>query len=243
MVPGSESKNLAQRQWENLVHTYQNLGIKVHQIDQKENLPDMVFATDEGLAFKNKFVVSNFKFPERRRETKHYLKWLVSYGLELVFLPKGIFFEGSGDCLFFADYIFLGTGFRTTKKASKHLSSKLDVEVLPLKLINPYFFHLDTALMTLNAKTCFYYPEAFDQKSQRLLQNIVPNLIPLTDFEARNFAANSIVTDHQVVINRNLPSFANTLKGLGYEALEVDLSEFKKAGGAAHCLTQILREI
>lgn len=242
MVPGSENKNIAYIQWEKLVRVYKQLGIKVNLIDQKPNLPDMVFATDQGIPFQDKFVVSNFRYAERRKETKAYLDWIKSYGFKLMFLPKGIFLEGGGDCIFFGKFLLVGTGFRTSKKVCKFLSSRLGIKILCLNLINHYFYHLDTALFVLNDETIFYYPQAFSKKSQKVLQNIVPNLIPLTDFEVRNFAANSVVTDNQVIINRNLPSFKNTLKSLGYEAIEVDLNEFTKSGGAAHCLTQVLKE-
>ncbi|MBI2020771.1 amidinotransferase [Candidatus Daviesbacteria bacterium] len=243
MIPGSENKNMAQIQWENLVATYRSLGIKVNFLDQQQGLPDMVFSTDEGIVFKKKVVVSNFRYPQRRRERSPYLEWFEKHGFKPTFLPKGIFFEGSGDCLFFNHLAFVGTGFRTSKKAAEFLSAKLDIEVFPLQLINPYFFHLDTACFPLNSETAFYYPEAFDEKSQKILKKVVPNLIALTAFEARNFAANSVVTDHQVIINRNLPTFANTLAKLGYLPIEVDLNEFKKAGGAAHCLTNVLKEV
>lgn len=242
MVPGSASKNLAQIQWKKLVKTYLNLGIKVHEINQKKGLPDMVFSTDQGIVFRKKFIVSNFKYPQRKGERRDYLHWFEKHKFEINFLPKGIFFEGSGDCLFFREILFTGTGFRTSKNAYKYLSSKLGAQAFPLKLINPYFYHLDTALMVLNEESVFYYAQAFDGKSQKLLKKIVPNLISLSLSEVRNFATNSVVTDHKVIINANLTTFKKRLEKLGYRAIEIDMSEFIKSGGASHCLTQVIKE-
>ena len=242
MIPGSENKNIAQIQWEKLLQTYLDLGIKVNIIDQIEGLPDMVFATDQAILQGKKAFMSNFRYKERRGERKPYLKWFEDHGYETVFLPKRAEFEGNGECLFFRDKMFVGIGFRANKYTCKYLKKALKIEVIPLELINPYFYHLDTACFILNDDTVFYYPEAFSEKSKKILKKLVPNLISLTDFEVRNFAANSVVTDHQVIVNRNLPTFKKTLGELGYRAIEVDLNEFTKAGGAAHCLTNVLKE-
>lgn len=243
MIPGSESKNLVQRQWEKLVGVYKQLGIKINLIDQKPNLPDMVFATDQGVIQGKKIFISNFRYKERQGERKPYLEWFKSNNYEVESLPKQAYFEGNGECLFFQDVLLIGIGYRANMLTCRCFKQALNIEVIPLELINPYFYHLDTALFVLNNQTVFYYPEAFSKRSQKVLQKLVPNLIPLTDFEVRNFAANSVVTNHQVIVNRNLPPFRESLKKLGYTALEIDLSEFTKAGGAAHCLTQVLKEV
>lgn len=243
MIPGSENKSIAYIQWEKLVEVYRKLGIKVNLIDQKPNLPDMVYATDQGVIFGKKIFMSNFRYKERYGERKPYLLWFEANGYDVHFLPQEAFFEGNGECLFFNGVLLIGIGYRANLLTCKCFKKALEMEVVPLGLVNPYFYHLDTACFILNNQTVFYYPPAFSKKSQKILQKLVPNLIVLTDFEARNFAANSVVTDHQVIVNRNLPSFKNTLKSLGYEALEVDLNEFTKSGGAAHCLTQVLKEV
>lgn len=242
MVPGTENKNIAQMQWEKLVATYQKLGIKVNLIDQRVGLPDMVFATDQAILQGKKAFMSNFRYKERQGEREPYLEWFKANGYEINFFPRKAHFEGNGECLFFQDLLFIGIGYRANKFTCKYFKKALKIEVIPLELINPYFYHLDTAMFVLNTQTVFYYPQAFSKKSQKVLKKLVPNLIPFSDFEIRNFAANSVVTDHKVIVNRNLPTFANTLESLGYSAIEVDLNEFTKAGGGAHCLTNILKE-
>lgn len=243
MMPGSENKNVAYRQWERLVEIYEQLGIKINLIYQRPSLPDMVFATDQGVIQGKKIFMSSFRYKERQGERKPYLEWFKNHNYEINFFPKNAYFEGNGECLFFKDVLLIGIGYRANLLTCKCFKKALKMEVIPLELISPYFYHLDTAVFVLNNQTMFYYPAAFSKKSQKVLQKLVPNLISLTDFEARNFAANSVVTNHQVIINRNLPSFKNILKSLGYEALEVDLHEFAKSGGAAHCLTQVLKEV
>ena len=107
MIPGSENKNIAQIQWEKLLNTYLNLDIKVHVIDQIEGLPDMVFATDQGIVRGRKVFMSNFRYKERRGERKPYLRWFEENNYEVNFLPKEAQFEGNGECLFFKGILFI----------------------------------------------------------------------------------------------------------------------------------------
>lgn len=243
MKVGSEDKHLAQVQWGKLYQTYLDLGIKVNLIDQEPKKPDMVFSTDQGIVLGKKVLMSNFRFKERKGERKPYLEWFTSHGYEPHFIPDKAHFEGNGECLFFCQKLLVGLGFRANEFTCKYLKKALGVEIIPLELINPYFYHLDTALFVLNDETVFYFPEAFSKKSQKVLKKLVPNLIEFNDFEANNLAANSVATDHLVIMNKTLPNFRKILKMLGYKSLEIDISEFAKAGGGAHCLTNVLKMI
>lgn len=243
MKIGSENKSMAQLQWQKLYQTFINLGVKINLIDQQAHSPDMVFSTDQGIVKGKKVVISNFRFKERKGERKPYLKWFVNNGYDPYFISDQAHFEGNGECLFFNQKLLIGIGFRANILTCKYLKKALGVETVALELVNPYFYHLDTALFVLNDQTIFYYPEAFSKKSQRVLKKIVPNLIPFNDFEANNLAANSVVTDHQVIMNKTLPNFRNILKKLGYQTIEIDISEFAKAGGGAHCLTNVLKMV
>jgi len=242
MKIGSINKTKATSQWKNLANTLTKLAIKIEIIKPAKGLPDMVFAADQALIKYKNLVLSNFHYPQRRREIKKYLPWFKKQNFKIYKLPKKCFFEGSGECVWYGDLLFVGTGFRNSTGVCKFLSVYLNVETKCLELINPKFYHLDTCLFPLNDTTAFYYPLAFSQKSQRVLKKLVKNLIPLADDEANNFAANSLVTDHRVIMQKGNKNFAVKLKDLGYKTVEVDVSEFMKSGGGIHCLVQTLEE-
>ena len=71
---------------------------------------------------------------------------------------------------------------------------------------------------------------------------MVPNLIEFSKEEIEGFASNSVVTGSSVIAQSGNPTFKEKLKKLGYQTVEVDLSEFVKSGGGANCLTNILEE-
>ena len=108
---------------------------------------------------------------------------------------------------------------------------------LPLELVNPRYYHLDTCFCPLAPGEAIYFPEAFDAYGRRVLQAHVPKLIPVADDEAKRFGCNAVVVGKTVVHNSRCPRLAADLTAAGYAAVEVELDEFLKAGGSAKCLT------
>lgn len=242
MKPGTIDEEKATQQWESLVKAYEDLGIKVEVIDQKPDVPDMVFSADQGIIKNGKVLLSHFQYPERQGETKYYEQWFKDRGYVIERFPQGINFEGNGVAQFWRDVIFVGIGYRTGKEACVVLEKVFGKTVIPLENIDPLFFHLDVSLFDLDNDTIFYYPPAFSDESIKILKDKVPNLIEFSREEINGFCSNSVVTDSHVIAQSGNPTFKNKLKELQYNTVEVDLSEFMKSGGGANCLTNILEE-
>lgn len=239
MKPYTVDRKKALRQWQGLVSALKSLDITVEVIEQQKGVPDMVFATDQGIVKGNKVLLANFRYNQRKKETPHYRAWFREHGYKIRSLNGAFSFEG-GDALFFEDMLFVGTGYRASVSSCEELATKLDIDVFPLRLIDPAFYHLDMCFFPLDNETAFYYPPAFSSNSVHLLKRLVKNLYPLTKEEVEGYAANSFVTENNVVIQTGNPSFKAVLSRLGKEVVEVDVSEFKKAGGGIHCLINVL---
>jgi N-dimethylarginine dimethylaminohydrolase len=240
MKPGTINKNKAMTEWENLAAIYKSLGIKVTTLDQEVGVPDMVFAADQGIVHGKKVLLSQFWYDERKNETQYYEKWFKDNGYEITYLPPGVYFEGNGDAYEWQDKLLIGTGFRADEYTCETVSKLLKMEVVSLHISDPKFYHLDVGFFPLNETTAFYYPKAFSKESRGILKKLVPNLLEFSREEAMGFCANSVVTGKHVIHQKGNPTFQKNLALLGYKSIEVDLSEFKKSGGGAHCLTNIL---
>lgn len=240
MKPYTVNADNALRQWEDLVKILKSLNIKVEVIDQQEDVPDMVFATDQGIVRNGEVLLANFRFTQRQKERIYSRDWFRQHGFKVRALSNMFPFEG-GDTLFCGDMLFVGTGFRASVSSCEELARKLEVDVIPLRLVDPYFYHLDMALLPINSDTAFYYPAAFSKNSQNILKRLVPKLIELSDEAVHAYAANSFVSGKDIIISKGTPkSFHKNLKKLGLTTHEVDVSEFKKAGGGIHCLINVL---
>lgn len=241
MKPGTIKEQIALDQWEQLVNSYKKLGITVNVIEQPLGVPDMVFATDQGIVHGKKVLLSRFWHEERRDETQFYKDWFEQNGYQIEYLPAGAYFEGNGDAYFFKNKLLVGIGFRADEFTCEAVSKALDIEVIPLQITNASFYHLDVGFLPLNDETAFYYPKAFNKRSREVLKQLIPNLVELSEEETEGFSANSVVTGNTVIHQAGNPTFTEKLKKLGYNSIDVDLSEFKKSGGGAHCLTNILK--
>lgn len=240
MQPYSVNAIKALDQWEELVDTLKSIGIKVEVIDQHEDVPDMVFATDQGIVRNGKVLLANFRYSQRKAERIYYREWFRDNGFKLRSLSNIFPFEG-GDTLFCGDMLFVGTGFRASVASCEELAQKLEIDVIPLRLIDPFFYHLDMAFLPINAKTAFYYPAALSENSRNLLKRLIPNLYELSEESVKAYAANSFVSGKHIIIAKGTPkTFHDALKKLGMKIHEVDVSEFKKAGGGIHCLINVL---
>jgi N-dimethylarginine dimethylaminohydrolase len=241
MQPYTVDSGLALQQWEELVKVLKALKIKVDVIDQKPDVPDMVFATDQGIVRDGAILLANFRFTQRQKERIYYREWFREHGFRLRALSNIFPFEG-GDTLFFSDMLFVGTGFRASVASCEELAQKLEIDVMPLRLVDPYFYHLDMGFLPINATTAFYYPPAFSRNSQNLLKKLVPNLYELSNEAVHAYAANSFVSGGHIVISAGIPDkqFHKDLKKIGLNTHEVNVSEFKKAGGGIHCLINVL---
>src|SRR2546423_1054932 len=73
--------------------------------------------------------------------------------------------------------------------------------VLPLELVNPYFYHLDTCFCPLAPGEAIYYPDAFDAYGRRVLEKHIPRLLAAGEADAHRFGCNAVAVGKTVVVN------------------------------------------
>ncbi|MGV9343469.1 dimethylargininase [Streptomyces spiralis] len=236
---------LAQAQWQALVDAYRAHGHTVETVEPVPGLPDMVFAANAAVVVGGRVFGSFFRAPERRPESLPYDTWFKSAGFD-VYRPESVC-EGEGDFVPAGRWMLAGTGFRTTPEAHREAQEYLGVPVIGLTLVDPYFYHLDTALFVLDDGTdgtdgnIAYYPEAFSPGSREVLARLYPDAVIATHEDAMAFGLNSVSDGRHVFISPGATALAGRLADHGYLPVPVDLSEFHKAGGGIKCCTQEIR--
>ena len=234
-------------QWDILRNTYLALGHKVDIIDPEPGLPDMVFAANGGLVVGGRAYTARFTFPQRSAEGPAYQKWFLSAGLIDVHEAAETN-EGEGDFLALANVILAGTGFRTTIAAHIEAAAVLDRAVVSLELVDPRFYHLDTALAVLEngfgsaPAEIAYFPAAFSMHSQQTLRQLFPSAVIVNEADACAFGLNAVSDGYNVVLPRDVTDMADQLCDRGYNPVGVDLSEFLRSGGSVKCCTLELHQ-
>ncbi|OBI85199.1 dimethylargininase [Mycobacterium sp. 1245805.9] len=226
---------LARAQWDALRQTYLRLGHHVDVIEPVPGLPDMVYAANGGFIAGGIAVVAKFRFAERAGESRAYSDWMSSLGYRPVATRHVN--EGQGDLLMVGDMVLAGYGFRTDRRAHPEIAAALGVPVVSLELVDPRFYHLDTALAVLDDDTIAFYPPAFSAAAQDQLRALFPDAIVVGSADAYVLGLNVVSDGLNVVLPSAAMGFAAQLREVGFEPVGVDLSELLKGGGSVKCCT------
>ncbi|MET7400229.1 dimethylargininase [Dactylosporangium sp. NPDC005572] len=232
--------DLAIAQWEWLRDLYLELGHRVEQLEPRPGLLDMVFAANGATVLNGQVLVARFRHRQRRAESDAYLDWFRAHGYRDVRQSRWVN-EGEGDYLVAGGRLLAGTGFRTDARAHLESAEFFGVPVTGLTLVDPRYYHLDTALCVLDAETVMYYPRAFSPASRRLLETLYPDAITAGDGDAAVFGLNAVSDGRHVVLPQAATGLIAQLRERGFEPIGADMSELLKAGGSVKCCTLELR--
>ncbi len=233
---------LAVRQWEDLRQTYLRLGHRVDVAEPVVGLPDMVYAANGALSTPRHTIGARFAYPQRAAEAEAYALWLERNGFGPVYRPEHVN-EGEGDFLLAGGQILAGTGFRTSPAAHAEVARVTGLPVVSLELVDPRFYHLDTALAVLDDDTVAYFPGAFSVTSQATLATLFPDAVIADEVDAAVLGLNAVSDGRHVVLTAAAPELARQLAERGFSPVPVDLSELLKGGGGVKCCTLEIRKV
>ncbi|MGW2284240.1 dimethylargininase [Streptomyces phaeochromogenes] len=233
---------LAVAQWEDLRDRYRTLGHTVEELTPRRGLPDMVFAANGATVVDGRVLGARFAFREREQEAEAHLDWFRTNGFDRVHEPVHIN-EGEGDFAVTASYVLAGRGFRASPLSHGEAQEFFGRPVIGLDLVDPRYYHLDTALAVLDDATdqVMYHPPAFSPGSREVLRRLFPDALLADDEDAAALGLNAVSDGLHVLLPQSATGLFDPLRERGYEPIGMDLSELLKGGGSVKCCTQELR--
>jgi N-dimethylarginine dimethylaminohydrolase len=236
---------LAVKQWNMLRDAVIDAGHTVHQLTPVEGLPDMVFAANGAFSVDGVVYGARFKFPQRMAEAVAHREFYEARTDEWRFVAPTETNEGEGDFTYLPDahggLVLAGYGFRTEPAAHAEAQEVLGRPVISLRLVDPRFYHLDTALAALDDSNIIYYPAAFSEAAQAVLSQLFPAAVIATEEDALAFGLNLVSDGRNVFLNTECTALAARLAEAGFHPVLVDLGELKKGGGSVKCCMAELR--
>nr|BFE68137.1 hypothetical protein GCM10020092_014380 [Actinoplanes digitatis] len=137
--------------------------------------------------------------------------------------------------------LLAGTGFRTAHAAHAQTQEVFGRPVITLQLVDPAYYHLDTALCVLDERNVAYLPSAFSPGSQAVLRRLFPDAVIATPADAEVLGLNAVSDGRTVVLPVQATALNAALRERGYQTVGVDVSELRKAGGGPKCCTLEVR--
>jgi N-dimethylarginine dimethylaminohydrolase len=231
---------LAVKQWSRLRELLVDLGHTVHELAPEPGLPDMVFAANGAFSVGGVVYGAHFRYPQRSAEALVHQRF---YALDPAwrFVAPSEVNEGEGDFAYARGLVLAGYGFRTELPAHAQAQEALGRPVVSLRLVDPRFYHLDTALGALGDGTIAYFPGAFSVAAQQVLKALFPDALIADEDDALVFGLNLVSDGRHVVLSAEASGMAAKLAAAGYQPFPVELGELKKGGGSVKCCVAELR--
>ena len=239
----------AREEWTAIRDTYESLGFPVTAIDGTADYPDIVFAANQLLPYLDRdgrpaLVLSHMAKVERQGEVAYLAESLRQLGYSMHPLATPLPLEGTGDAIWHPDrnLIWGGHGFRTDESSWQEVAAITGASVVPLTMVDDRMYHLDVALMPIDASTAFSYRGAFDEESWARLQTGFSRLIEVPAQEAlEGFALNGHCPDEStLLLPAGNPETRRLARELGLTVHELSTREFQKSGGSIFCLKNML---
>jgi N-dimethylarginine dimethylaminohydrolase len=237
-VNNKVDRQKAQEEYQQLKQVYQEHGLEVLEIPQEFGLPDMVYAANFGFPQNNLFIKSNYKFDERKPESELAKKYFQNLGFAIKELPENIFWEGQGDFLKVGKKYLLGWGKRSMFESKKYLADILQSDIIDLKLVDSYYYHIDMCMTPLTEEIISINPFSFDAEGLKKIHANFSVVIETSKADNKIMACNSFVIDKTIVIAQGVSEqLKNEYAKYGFSVREVPMEEFRKGGGSIKCLT------
>lgn len=238
---------------------FEQAGIEVVKVYPPERCQDGVYTANWALTRNKKAVLANL--PNKRKTEEAYAQQqFEKLGYEIVHLPEQFRFSGQGDALPCGNYLFVGTGYRTSPEVHSLLTQELGYEVIGVKtiperdtsgspIINPvtgwedsFFYDLDLAIAIITPELIAWCPEAFEPESQERIRNLsdIDKIEVSLEEAMRASACNLVSTGETIIMGADAPNLQHELEKRGFTVLPQDVTELMKGGGFIRCCSLTL---
>ena len=196
----------------------------------------MVYAANGGLIVNGNAVVARFAYAERADESVAHADWMVRNG----YLPAETRHvnEGQGDLLVVGSIDPGRLRFPHRPARTRRGRRPLGMPVIGLELVDPRFYHLDTALAVLDDDHDRVLPAGVRQAlPARGCAELFPDAIEVASADAYVSGSTPSPTAATSSCPRPPPASPSSSGSAGFQPVGVDLSELLKGGGSVKCCT------
>jgi dimethylargininase len=217
-------------QHDRYVGALERCGLKVTALDADERYPDSVFIEDTAVVTGRCAIVAN-PGAERRRGEVHEVEEALSglyENVERIVSPGTL---DGGDVLQVGDHFYIGLTRRTNREGAEQLSALLRGYGFGASFVKlRRFLHLKTGVAYLGGNDLVVAGELVANDAFEGFDKIV--VAP-----EEEYCANCVRVNGHVLIAGGCEKAREEISGRGYEAIELEMSEFRKVDGGLSCLS------
>lgn len=223
---------LADLQWVAYVDALRAEGWEVHEVEPAPHCADAVFVEDTMVVYGDVAVISLPGAESRRPEIEAAERAAAGLGLtiERIMLPGTL---DGGDVLKVGSTVYVGQGGRTNAEGIAQLAAHLEprgatVVTVPISKV----LHLKSAVTALPDGTVIGFEPLVDDPS------VFPRFLAVPEEGGSHVV---LLGGNRLLMSADAPRSAEVFASLGYEPVQVDISEFVKLEGCVTCLSVRVR--
>jgi dimethylargininase len=225
---------LALRQWDAYVQALEDNGWPTLEVPPADECPDSVFVEDTMVVYGTTAVIARPGADERKPETVDAGKTIEQLGYSIARIAAPGTLDG-GDVLKIGNTVYVGRGGRTNAEGIAQFQAILAplgarVVAVPLTRV----LHLKSAVTALPDGTVIGFPPLVDDT------DVFERFLAVPEESGAHVV---LLDDARLLMAADCPASAELFRGLGYEPVVVDISEFEKLEGCVTCLSVRLRSV
>ena len=253
------NRSRATAQWDRLYERLYDAGVSVDIVGPPQrDYPDFVFVKNAAFFITpDTAILARFASTERRGEEAVVGDWLRARGVTVHELPRaeGLYFEGGGDTIWSHEgrHMWIAYGAGRTTRAGAEAVRALVRELTPrvsvhlLRTVSPLTYHLDLCFLPVGSRRVLVQRGSFNGAGLAEIERVFGAGRVVRVPPRYLFACNSVVVPSAaatgegrgVIITPKLAAEgyrAWLAARTGLRVVEVNVSEFQKAGGAVACM-------
>ncbi|KAB1190703.1 MULTISPECIES: dimethylarginine dimethylaminohydrolase family protein [Haloferax] len=231
----------AAKEHEKLVQTLETHGVDVRELGETDDtLAESLFVRDVGFVVEGGAVIGQMSDRIRDGEELRLASRLVEMGTPIYHtVHGGGRFEAANLIWLDRETVAIGRSKTTNTEGIRQIRSVLDTYDIDIVEI-PIFgstnstgqTHLALVFNMVADDLALLYPQAVPTEFRELLEDRGIDIIEVPTREQRNMVTSCIVVDDEtVVLSAGNPVTRNALQHRGFEVIELDIREIKKARG------------
>lgn len=235
----------------------------VHVLPSEGNFQDLVYVANLGLHLPhicddNHILLSNYTSPPRQGEEYVGEKFFNQMGYKTTISPYK--WEGEADIKYLYDNVYIGGyGIRSDIKTYKWMEENFDMDIIKVKMVDEYMYHLDCSIFPLNPDKTMVCTELYDTLELKQIEKHT-EIIDIDVEDSMYGMANSVRLGNMILCASNISelkksheyyegekhkieSLEKICANEGMEPVIFNLSEYMKSGAMLSCMVMHLNRV
>lgn len=211
----------------------ENCGLTLTKLDRDSNYPDSTFVEDTAVIIGEHAVLTRPGAVSRTGEVASIAKALDPYFSSLETIQEPGALDG-GDVCEAGNHYFVGISERTNENGARQLGERVVLLGRSYSLVDvrgaSNLLHLKSGIAYLGDNRLAVIKSLAGRKEFASYELVLVD-------SGEEYAANCVRVNDHLLIARGYPGFAASATKLGYQTIELEMTEFQKMDGGLSCLS------